>query len=117
MYIGGSVNGEVQKGKVLCIGLILIGALDESDQRIVFFDLNGQSREIIVRDANAKTTAAVRRKADHGNTNHIAATMPGTILDVQVQQGDEIEEGQLLLISEAMKMETTLKAPRKAVVK
>ncbi|MFV8813894.1 pyruvate carboxylase subunit B, partial [Aerococcus urinaeequi] len=117
MKTGETVNVEIQKGKVLYIRLIQIGELDETGQRIVFFELNGQSREIIVRDANAKTTAAVRRKADHGNTNHIAATMPGTILDVQVQQGDEIEEGQLLLISEAMKMETTLKAPRKAVVK
>lgn len=117
MRIGETVNVEIQKGKVLYIRLIQIGELDETGQRIVFFELNGQSREIIVRDANAQTTAAVRRKADHGNTNHIAATMPGTILDVQVQQGDEIEEGQLLLVSEAMKMETTLKAPRKAVVK
>ena len=117
MKTGETVNVEIQKGKVLYIRLIQIGELDETGQRIVFFELNGQSREIIVRDANAKTTAAVRRKADHGNTNHIAATMPGTILDVQVQQGDEIEEGQLLLISEAMKMETTLKTPRKAVVK
>lgn len=117
MKTGETVNVEIQKGKVLYIRLVQIGELDETGQRIVFFELNGQSREIIVRDANAKTTAAVRRKADHSNTNHIAATMPGTILDVQVQQGDEIEEGQLLLISEAMKMETTLKAPRKAVVK
>ncbi|MEY8369938.1 pyruvate carboxylase [Aerococcaceae bacterium 50-4] len=117
MKTGETVNVEIQKGKVLYIRLVQIGELDETGQRIVFFELNGQSREIIVRDANAKTTAAVRRKADHNNTNHIAATMPGTILDVQVQQGDEIEEGQLLLISEAMKMETTLKAPRKAVVK
>jgi len=117
MKTGETVNVEIQKGKVLYIRLIQVGELDETGQRIVFFELNGQSREIVVRDANAKIVAAVRRKADHGNTNHIAATMPGTILDVQVKQGDEIEEGQLLLISEAMKMETTLKAPRKAVVK
>ena len=37
--------------------------------------------------------------------------MPGTILDVQVTVGQEIEEGQSLLIMEAMKMEHKITAP------
>ena len=37
--------------------------------------------------------------------------MPGTVLAVQVAEGDEVEEGQVLGTMEAMKMELALRAP------
>ncbi|UZH55354.1 biotin/lipoyl-binding protein [Salinimicrobium tongyeongense] len=49
--------------------------------------------------------------------NDIKAPMPGLILDVQVTPGDEVKEGDYLLVLEAMKMENTLTAPRDGVVK
>ncbi|HET8810929.1 MAG TPA: biotin/lipoyl-containing protein [Flavobacteriaceae bacterium] len=49
--------------------------------------------------------------------NDINAPMPGLILDVDVQAGDEVKEGDSLLVLEAMKMENTLTAPRDGVVK
>jgi biotin carboxyl carrier protein len=49
--------------------------------------------------------------------NDIKAPMPGLILDVQVKEGDEVKEGDYLLVLEAMKMENTITAPRDAVVK
>lgn len=49
--------------------------------------------------------------------NDIKAPMPGIILDVNVQAGDEIQEGAHLLVLEAMKMENTLSAPRDGIVK
>ena len=49
--------------------------------------------------------------------NDLKAPMPGLILQVLVQPGDEIQKGQQLLILEAMKMENVLKAPADAVVK
>lgn len=49
--------------------------------------------------------------------NDIKAPMPGIILDVDVQSGDEIKEGDHLLVLEAMKMENTLSAPRDGIVK
>lgn len=49
--------------------------------------------------------------------NDIKAPMPGLILDVQVKEGDEVKEGDFLLVLEAMKMENTLTAPRDGVVK
>jgi len=49
--------------------------------------------------------------------NDIKAPMPGLILDVLVQVGDTVKEGDYLLVLEAMKMENTLTALADGVVK
>ena len=49
--------------------------------------------------------------------NDIKAPMPGLILEVQVKEGEEVKEGDFLLVLEAMKMENTLTAPRDGIVK
>lgn len=49
--------------------------------------------------------------------NDIKAPMPGLILDVLVQIGDAVKEGDYLLVLEAMKMENTLTALGDGVVK
>ncbi len=41
----------------------------------------------------------------------VEAPMQGTILDVKVKVGDEVKEGDVLLILEAMKLENEIKAP------
>ncbi|MFC7714821.1 biotin/lipoyl-containing protein [Nonomuraea recticatena] len=42
--------------------------------------------------------------------------MPGTVLLVKVSQGDQVSEGQPLVIVEAMKMEHTVTAPMAGVI-
>ncbi len=46
----------------------------------------------------------------------LTASMPGTVVQVLVGEGDEVEEGQLLLVLEAMKMEQPVTAPRAGIV-
>jgi biotin carboxyl carrier protein len=46
----------------------------------------------------------------------VIAPMPGTILSVEVQPGDQVQRGQTLAILEAMKMKNTIKSPLEAVV-
>ncbi|MBA3890286.1 MAG: acetyl-CoA carboxylase biotin carboxyl carrier protein subunit [Gemmatimonadaceae bacterium] len=47
----------------------------------------------------------------------LVAPMPGLIVRVNVQQGDEVQAGQGLVVMEAMKMENELRAPAAGVVK
>ncbi|MCB9257674.1 MAG: biotin/lipoyl-binding protein [Chitinophagales bacterium] len=47
----------------------------------------------------------------------IKAPMPGLVLDVKIKEGDELKEGDTILVLEAMKMENMLKSPGAGVVK
>lgn len=49
--------------------------------------------------------------------NSIKAPMPGLILEINVNEGNEVAEGDTLLILEAMKMENALVSPRAGVIK
>jgi biotin carboxyl carrier protein len=51
------------------------------------------------------------------NISQIEAPMPGLILDIQVSEGDAVQEGDPLLVLEAMKMENVILSPRDGVVK
>ena len=46
----------------------------------------------------------------------LEAPMPGTVLQVRVQDGDEVAEGDVLLVLESMKMELSILAPNDGVV-
>ncbi|MGI8587648.1 MAG: biotin carboxylase N-terminal domain-containing protein [Chloroflexia bacterium] len=49
--------------------------------------------------------------AAHAGENRLEAPMPGKIIQVLVSEGEEVAEGQRLVVMEAMKMEFTIKAP------
>lgn len=51
------------------------------------------------------------------NINNIIAPMPGLILSIEVEEGQEVKENDPVLILEAMKMENVLVAPKNATVK
>jgi biotin carboxyl carrier protein len=46
----------------------------------------------------------------------INASMPGRVVKILIKEGDSVEQGQGLLILEAMKMENEIKAPRSGVI-
>lgn len=107
----------IERGKTLIIKLVAVGELHPDGRRIIYFELNGQPREIFVRDHAAVVTEQVRRKADPQNPAHLGASMPGKVLKVLVSEGDKVRKGEHLLVSEAMKMETTIQAPADGKVK
>ena len=52
------------------------------------------------------------RQAQMGGTLVIKAPMPGLVKGVLVAEGDQVQQGQRLLVLEAMKMENDITAPR-----
>ena len=85
--------------------------------RMVFFELNGQGREIEVRDKSFKETVNTRRKADTSKQGEIAAPIPGAVTTIHVKVDSDVKKGDGLLVMEAMKMQTTVHAPVSGKVK
>jgi pyruvate carboxylase len=112
-----TVEIEIDTGKRLIITLKTITEPDEKGVRTIFYDMNGQARRIFIQDENVKANASVKPKADKLNPNHIGAQMPGSVTEVKISEGESVTSGQALLITEAMKMETTIQAPFDGVVK
>jgi len=117
MRLGEEIEVEIQKGKTLIIKMVSISQPQADGNRVIYFELNGQPREIIIQDMNVETTGTQVLKADNSNPNHIGATMPGTVLKVVSSNGSSVKRGEHLLITEAMKMETTVQAPFDGVIK
>ena len=57
------------------------------------------------------------RAPERGAASGLAAPMPGKVIAVRVEAGQEVAKGQELLVIEAMKMENALRAPRGGRVK
>ena len=110
--IGEEFFVDIEAGKRLIIKYLAIGEARPNGTRTVFFELNGQPREVEVVDKSIESKAATRQKADPADPTHIAAGMPGMVIGVAVTQGAKVTKGQKLLALEAMKMETVINAER-----
>jgi pyruvate carboxylase len=116
MQKGDEVNVEIEPGKTLIIKFLTVGEAQADGRRVVFFELNGQPREVHAIDRKVGGTLKTRSKADPANAKHVPAPMPGSVVEVHVGVGEKVEAGQKLLTLEAMKMETTLHAERPGCV-
>jgi acetyl-CoA/propionyl-CoA carboxylase biotin carboxyl carrier protein len=71
--------------------------------------------------APAAAGAAKRKKtagpATGGNSNEIKAPMQSTVVKIAVEVGQEVNEGDLVVVLEAMKMEQPLTAHKSGTVK
>jgi pyruvate carboxylase len=110
MEPGEEVSVDIEKGKTLIIKFLTVGDPLPDGRRMVFFEMNGQPREVPVADAALAAEGQARRKAEPGNPRQVGAPMPGLVVSVAVTEGEQVARGQKLLALEAMKMETTLHA-------
>jgi len=117
MRLGEKLAVEIEKGKTLMIKLTSIGELNSDGYRTIYFELNGVPREIKVFDKSAGTAIETRMKADRSNLLHIGATMPGKVVKIMVKAGDQVQKGEYLIVTEAMKMETTIQASFNGIIK
>lgn len=75
--------------------------------------LRGHQYQVKVEDEREKRLkAAAGGGVAEGGEFHLKAPMPGLVVAVPVEEGQEIQKGQVLVILESMKMQNELKAPR-----
>ncbi|WP_108501116.1 pyruvate carboxylase [Paracoccus indicus] len=117
MEPGQEISVEIDPGKTLEIRLLTLGETDEKGEMKVFFELNGQPRQVRIPNRKATGTAAARPKADPANAGHVGAPMPGVVASVAAVVGAKVSQGDMLLTIEAMKMETGLHADRDGTIK
>ncbi|MDQ3051432.1 MAG: pyruvate carboxylase [Bacteroidota bacterium] len=101
---------EIGRGKTIIIRLLYIGDPDESGYRIVYFRLNGQTRSVEVKDKKAGIKKVSNVKASQ--PNHIGTPLQGLISKIFIIPGQKVTKNTPLFTIEAMKMETTITAPR-----
>jgi len=111
------ITVELEAGKVLIIRLLTVGEPRPDGMRTVFFELNGQPREVEIRDKSIKEAAPARRKADPAQPGQVGAPIPGAVSLLHVKPGEHVNKGDRLLVMEAMKMQTTVYAPVTGTVK
>ncbi|PRP95163.1 pyruvate carboxylase [Enhygromyxa salina] len=111
MRLGEETSFEIERGKLLIVKLTAIGDVRADGQREVFFELNGQSRSMLVRDASVAQDTVTRERAALDDPGSVAAPMPGVVIELRVSAGDEVAAGDPLVVLSAMKMETVVAAP------
>jgi len=79
--------------------------------------LRGADLAVLVRTPRAAELARLMPEKLPPDTSRVLlCPMPGLVVRIDVAVGDEVQEGQALATVEAMKMENTLRAERRAVV-
>ena len=111
------IQVEIEQGKTLFIKLVAVSEADEEGRRTLFFELNGHPREVTVKDQSLAVEEVRRIKADPDNLHHLGSPMAGMVAAVHVKAGEEVAEGDTLIVLEAMKMEMILASPLHGVVK
>jgi pyruvate carboxylase len=111
MQKGDEIAVELEPGKALVIKFLTVGEPHPDGFRTVFFELNGQPREVDIRDKSLEVKVAARPKADPGKPGEIGAPIPGVVSTVAVELNQVVKKGDRLLVMEAMKMQSTVYAP------
>lgn len=78
----------------------------------VFVHVDGETHQLSYRHPMVRLAASGQGSAE----DVIRAPMPGSLVALKVKDGETVQRGDPLLVMESMKMETTIAAPRDAVV-
>ena len=116
LHAGETAAVAIEPGKTLMVAITAIGDPLPDGTRIVYCELNGRARELRVRDLATDPEQEARPKAEPGDWRQVGASMPGKVLQIAVKEGQAVAKGEMLLILEAMKMETVVTAPGDATV-
>ena len=109
---GQEIEVDLEPGVRLVIELEAVGRRGRAgDAQRVVTRVNGQLRTLDVRDESIAVAAARAERADPRDPEHLAAPLAG-VVTLRVSEGEQVSEGQSVAVLEAMKMESTITAPR-----
>lgn len=101
----------------------LTGAgMKSAEQRPMFFTVDGVTEEVLLETLDLEPVdadAATAKKPGAGRDGlpraskpgHVSTPMPGNVVQVLVKEGQEVKQGEAVLVIEAMKMENEIEAP------
>jgi len=108
---GEEITIDIEHGKTMIVKFLTISEAHPDGTRTLFFELNGQPREVNVRDRSLRVVERSHPKADAADPGHVGAPAAGLISSIAVQANHPVERGAKLLTLEAMKMQSNIYAP------
>jgi len=108
---GEEITIEIEPGKTLVVKFLTSSDPHPDGTRTLFFELNGQPREVNVRDRALRVVERAHPKADPADAGQVPAPTAGVISGIAVQANHAVERGAKLLTLEAMKMQSNIYAP------
>ena len=108
---GEEITVEIEAGKTLIIKFMTASDPHPDGTRTLFFDLNGQSREVNIRDRALRVMERAHPKADPAEAGQVGAPTAGVITGIAAQLNQRVERGVKLMTLEAMKMQANIYAP------
>jgi glutaconyl-CoA/methylmalonyl-CoA decarboxylase subunit gamma len=83
-----------------------------------FITVGGENFEVTVRSALQEKAASLIAQKDAGaHKREVKAPMPGMIVKIKLSEGGEVDQGDAVIILEAMKMENEVRSPFKGLLK
>ena len=111
MPVGEEMPVQLAPGQTAVVKFLTVGDAHLDGTRPVFFELNGEPRQVSVRDQSLKAEVRSQPKVTPGEPGHVGAPTPGLITGVYVTAGAVVTRNDKLLDLEAMKIQSTIYAP------
>ena len=84
---GEEIAVDIERGKTLIVNFLTVGEPHSDGKRTVFFELNGQPRDVNVVDRTLEPETLAAVQADPDDPKQIGSSMPGMVVDVAVEVG------------------------------
>ncbi|MGF7215580.1 pyruvate carboxylase [Spirosoma lacussanchae] len=105
---------QIEEGKNILVRLLFQSEPDAFGMRTITFELNGQTRQVQVRDRASKVEKQMNAKVS--KDGDVGAPLQGRLTRILVKEGDAVKKNQPLFVIEAMKMESIVAAPKEGKV-
>ncbi len=112
------VNGKKEQVNLVPLnggGLYVLRRGDQSRELHVHpngrrtYEVTANGRRVVARVERGRGLA--RRQDETCDAGQLVAPMPGLVVGVRVKEGDQVDQGQVLVVLESMKMQMELRAP------